>query len=135
MGLEPTRAIAAAAAATAATASVATTSTSAATATGWLRPSFVDGDLTSTDVLVIQALDRLLGFVGIWHLDESKAARAAGFAILHNLYRGYSPVALKGRPQLFFGLAKGQVAHIDIGHQKSPTNKSRPVTMPKNPLL
>src|SRR4051794_4884537 len=76
----------AAAATTAATATTVTTAaaTTAATATGaaiFAGPSFVDGQLTAVDVLVVQRLDGRLGLIGATHLHETEALGAAGVAV------------------------------------------------------
>jgi len=70
-GLKPPRTITAATATAAITASTAAATTAA---TCRLGTSFVDGDLPTTDTLVVQTFNCLLGFFGVWHFDEGEAA-------------------------------------------------------------
>ena len=54
------------------------------TATGGLRPGFIDGQRPSTQLRAVQPVDRLLRFGIRAHLDECKAAGAAGSHVTHH---------------------------------------------------
>src|SRR5215471_18752211 len=85
-------AAAVAAATTAATAAVAATTAVAAAATEAARtfrpgPRFVDGEIASTELVVVELVDRLLCLVVGRHLDEREPARTARRHVAHHLDR------------------------------------------------
>ncbi len=77
-----------AATATARIAAASSIATTAATRFTWgaffFRPRLNHTQRPTTYVCTVERIDRRESFGFNWHIDETKAARAAGFAIQHN---------------------------------------------------
>ena len=108
-----TAAAAAAAAVTAAAAAVFTT-TAAATAAGrtfFTGLGHVDSEGASIDGLAVHAFDRLLGFFGGTHGDETEAARTAGGAIHHQIGFGDRTERGKRVLEVVFSGIEGKISN------------------------
>jgi hypothetical protein len=132
----PTAATAISSAATIATAATtwwatatATSSVASTTATGPRFPGL--GDIyrqrPAVVLLRVQRFDRFVGFIVDRHFDEAEAARAAGFAIHHDLGTGHRAVLGEERHEVVFRALPGQIANVKINHVSNPieTGKSR----------
>jgi hypothetical protein len=106
-----TRTEAAAAARTTAATRTATATAAAGTARAIL--CFVDAQLTSTHREPVQRFDGL-GGLGLRHLDETKAARAASLAISRQGYGLDRTVLREQIAHLGFGRRERQVSNIDL---------------------
>jgi len=99
-------------AAAAARSAVATAATAASTVTVM---RFVDLQRAAVEVLAVEGLHRL-GGVGIGHLDEAEAARAAGVTISDEGDFLDSAVRGKQGTHAVFGRGKGQISDVEFGH-------------------
>ncbi len=88
VAITTTSATSAATATRIAAASSITAATATATRFTWwaffFRPSLNHTQRPTTYVCTVERIDRRESFGFNWHFDETKAARAAGFAIQHN---------------------------------------------------
>jgi hypothetical protein len=99
---------------TAATATITATITEAAAGASFLRPSFVHGEVTSIEIRAVQRLNSFLGFVGIRHFDETKAAGTAG-KLIGNHPRGFNlPVRREDLLKLRIGGRVRQATNINF---------------------
>src|SRR4029077_13785567 len=97
------------------------TTTARTTATRWtaairLGTGFVDVQGAAAQFLAIEGGNRLLGFGGVCHFDERKAAGTAGIAIGHDADLLDRPMGFEQRPQLCFSGAVGDVANKQLLH-------------------
>lgn len=111
--------------ATASTAAVTAATTAAATAIGWAslglaRTRFVARDPTAGDLLVVQPIDRCLGFVGIGHFHKRKSTRSPRLAIDDDADFGDFTESSKGFSNFIFRRAERKIAYINIGHKHNP---------------
>lgn len=98
-----------AAAATTAATAVATTAAATGAGTGFTWLGFIDGQSAAVMLLAVQSGDCRCCFSVRTHLDETKALRAAGFAILDDF--GAFDSAVRGE-QFLEGRAIDAVAQI-----------------------
>jgi hypothetical protein len=99
---------------TAATATITATITEAAAGASFLRPSFVHREVTSIEIRAVQRLNSFLGFVGIRHFDETKAAGTAG-KLIGNHPRGFNlPVRREDLLKLRIGGRVRQATNINF---------------------
>jgi hypothetical protein len=113
---------------TATTTAGSTAATEPAAALG-LGTGFVDVEGAATEFFSVQGRNRLLGFSGIRHFDESKSARSAGVPVSDNTYLIDFSVGLKQRAQLGFGCAVGDVANEKLLHDVSFSSCNRIANM------
>ena len=106
----------AAVAAAAATAITATTAAAAATTAraGLRGTGFVDLEITSLEVLTVQAIHGFLSFVSSFHRDESKAAWAAGLPVHGKGHVHDVSILAEDFADFFLSRFEGQVAHIEF---------------------
>jgi hypothetical protein len=106
----------------------ATESTSAAAAgAGFTGFGFVDDEGPAAELLAVAGCDCFAGFFVVGHLDETEAARAAGFAIDDDRGRRHGSEGSELRAEFVFGAAEGQIADVN------PHTVSR--ILPKHPSL
>jgi hypothetical protein len=125
-----TRASAATAATTAAAETAATRAASAATATAAASAvpaaavvSFIDLQLSATQVFAIQPIKGCLCLILRRHLDKTESSRFAAELILYYADRPNLAVCLKSLPQQFFRHFSCQITYINV-HLKNPQNKN-----------
>jgi hypothetical protein len=104
-------------------AAVTAPASTAATAEGALfaRPRFVYVQLAGPKISTIQRIDRALGFLIVAHLDESKAARAAGFTVRNDADAIHGPIRLKQATHGVFARAEAQIANEYILQADTPS--------------
>jgi hypothetical protein len=108
-----------AASAISATAPTATATTPAAFAR---RTGLVDNYVAAEEVLAVERLDSLSGFVIVVDFHEAEAAGLSGKAVAHQGHIGRSHACL-GKPvaDILFGSLKRQIAHIQFFHVQTPS--------------
>jgi hypothetical protein len=89
------------------------------------RPRFVDGEGTARELCAIESVNGAFCRVAVRHLDEAKAARAAGLAVSHNPNRVDGTIRLEELTQVLLRGGKSQVAHKDI-HAEFSREKRAP---------
>jgi uncharacterized MAPEG superfamily protein len=111
-----TAAVATATTAAAATAAEAATATAAAAATFTLL-RLVHLERTAAKVLAVQGLHGALR-VGLRHLNEAKATRLARVAVIDQGNRIHGAMSSKQLANGILRRGKGQIAHIQLSHNK-----------------
>ena len=89
------------------------------------RPRFVDGEGTARALCAIESVNGAFCRVAVRHLDEAKAAGAAGLAVGHNPNRVDGTIRLEELTQVLLRGGKSQVAHKDI-HAEFSREKGAP---------
>jgi hypothetical protein len=107
------------AASTAATATSAAAAATAATAPLRAGPSFVDHQRTPTKVGAIQGRNRLLGLIGISHLDERETAGLSSVTISYQVNGSHFAVHRERIANLIFVSRKGKVAYVKSFRHRS----------------
>jgi hypothetical protein len=68
-----------------------------------LRFSLINLQRAASKIGAVQGGDRLIGFAGVGHLDESKASRASGFAVSDNADALHGAMRLEQAAKLWLG--------------------------------
>jgi hypothetical protein len=87
-----------------------TTTTAVATGALFARAGDVDGERATIQLLSVQTIDRLLGFLGRTHGHETKPARAIGGAIHHQIRFGDRAERGERVLQIVFGGVEGKIS-------------------------
>ncbi len=93
-----------------------TTETVAATAGGvvGLRASLINIEGAAVEVMAIELSDRLIGFGGVAHLDETETAGLPGVTIGDEADAGHGAVTFEQRSNRILGGAEAKVSYKDI---------------------
>ena len=79
------------------------------------RLRFVDREGAPGQGRAVQASNRVLGRVAVWHLDEAKTPRAARVAVGHNADRVDGPIRFKELAEILLRGRKGQTLLLNSG--------------------
>jgi hypothetical protein len=105
----------AAAATPAATAAISAAFTSA-TAASAFGPGFVDVESAPAHFVTVQTADCLIAFGVVGHLDKSKTAGLAGFAIRNDADAVDRTVRFKERADILLGGPEAEIAYKNVLH-------------------
>ncbi|HET9475054.1 MAG TPA: hypothetical protein VFO82_14240 [Steroidobacteraceae bacterium] len=85
---------------------------------------FIDLQRTTAEVLAIERLHGA-GGIGIRHLDETKTAGAAGFAIVHQRHLVDGAVGCKEGAHLIFGGGERKITNVKFRHRTTHKKETR----------
>jgi hypothetical protein len=94
----------------------ATTTPSAKARLVGFRLRFIHREIAPTQIDAVHRGNGLLGFTGVGHFDETKAAGASGFAIGHDADFLHRAMRFKSGPEFGLRRAMRQISHIEILH-------------------
>jgi len=114
-------------AAESASSSAATAMTAPATASSFARRTrFVDDKIAAVEVLAIQGLHGLVGFLVILNFDEAKASRLTGEAVPDEGNAGRSNTCRrKPLGKIVLRRLKREIAHVELLHLLTPSARGR----------
>src|SRR6516225_1748966 len=84
----------------------------------------VDGQCSPAQIGPVERRDRLVGFTGIGHFDESETTGAARIPIGHECDLLDRAMCLENTSQLRFSCTVGQIPNIKVLHRNSSLSKS-----------
>jgi hypothetical protein len=89
-------------------------SATAESARGRLRTRFVDGQITTTKVVIVELANRVLGFLVRGHLDEREPARAAGIHVAHQIHAFDGADAREQAVKILIACVVREVANVKL---------------------
>jgi len=114
----------AAAESTAATGAAAgTAATTETAAAGLLRPGFIDGEITTVDVLAVQTRNCRLRFLFRPHFNKAETLGATGFPIHDHLGRSHGAEIGKHLFKIALVYAVSQIAYVKLSTQLTCSKK------------
>ncbi len=75
---------------------------------------FIDVEGTATDVGPVQSGDGLVGFTGVYHLDESEPSRAARIPVRYEVDTRHGSKRFEERAKRLFSRTEIQVAYKNL---------------------